>query len=264
MLVSAAAAALSGMTDHWTGSARVAKAQSAAPSPTKSSPIAITSDNRFVWSVNPDNNSVSVFNVANGLNQKVVEIPVGTEPWGVAIKPDNTKVYVTNMASGTVSVIDAATWQVVKTIEVGTEPFGCALTPDGDRLYVANHSSGDVSVINTRNDQVVRTIEDVGAKPHGVAITADGSKVYVTQFLALKPANDPRPLTRSEGADNGREGRVTVIDTQTNSVIRTVVLNPLANVGNAFQSLGNTLARRPLVPGVLEISGAFPTCWNRS
>ena len=48
-----------------------------APSPTKSSPIAITSDNRFVWSVNPDNNSVSVFNVANGLNQKVAEIPVG-------------------------------------------------------------------------------------------------------------------------------------------------------------------------------------------
>ena len=258
MLVSAAAAALSGMTDHWTGSARVAKAQSAAPSPTKSSPIAITSDNRFVWSVNPDNNSVSVFNVANGLNQKVVEIPVGTEPWGVAITPGNTKVYVTNMASGTVSVIDAATWQVVKTIEVGTEPFGCALTPGGDRLYVANHSSGDVSVINTRNDQVVRTIEDVGAKPHGVAITADGSKVYVTQFLALKPANDPRPLTQSEGADNGREGRVTVIDTQTNSVIRTVILNPLANVGNAFQSLGNTLARRPLVPGVPEISGAFP------
>ena len=102
----------------------------------------------------------------------------------------------------------------------------------------------DVSVINTRNDQVVRTIEDVGAKPHGVAITADGSKVYVTQFLALEAGHDPRPLTQSEGADNGREGRVTVIDTQANSVIRTVVLNPLANVGNAFQSNGNTLARR--------------------
>ena len=33
--------------------------------PTHSSPIAITTDDQFVWSVNPDNDSVSVFNVAN-------------------------------------------------------------------------------------------------------------------------------------------------------------------------------------------------------
>jgi YVTN family beta-propeller protein len=269
LLASAGTAALTAMTGQWTGEApQVAKAQTVAPSPTRSSPIAITSDNRFVWSVNPDNNSVSVFNVASGVNQKVAEIPVGTEPWGVAITPDNAKVYVTNMVSGTVSVVDGSTWQVIKTIQVGTEPFGCALTPDGERLYVANQSSADVSVINTKNDHVVRTIENVGAKPHGVAITADGNKVYVTQFLALRPANDPRPLTQSEGADNGREGRVTVIDTQTNSVIKTVVLNPLANVGNAFLSIGNTLLRRPLLqqagqpqpgqPAVPEISGAFP------
>src|SRR5262245_43094264 len=128
-------------TSPWTGnSTGVAKAQTNAPSSTRSSPIAITSDNRFVWSVNPDNNSVSVFNVANGVNQKLVEIPVGTEPWGIAITPDDAKVYVTNMVSGTVSVINAATWQVVKTVEVGTEPFGCALTPGGERLYVANQS----------------------------------------------------------------------------------------------------------------------------
>ena len=54
---------------------------------TRSSPIAITSDNKFVWSVNPDNNSVSVFEVAGDANEKVAEIPVGTEPWCVAITP---------------------------------------------------------------------------------------------------------------------------------------------------------------------------------
>ena len=35
---------------------------------TNSSPIAITSDDKFVWSVNPDNNSVSVFKVAGDAN----------------------------------------------------------------------------------------------------------------------------------------------------------------------------------------------------
>jgi DNA-binding beta-propeller fold protein YncE len=46
------------------------------------------------WSVNPDNDSVSVFTVAKDRNQKVTEIAVGREPWCVAITPDNRKVYV--------------------------------------------------------------------------------------------------------------------------------------------------------------------------
>src|SRR5436190_390460 len=136
--------------------------RSVQPLATRSSPIAITSDDKFVWSVNPDNDSVSVFRVAEDANTKVAEIPVGKEPWCVAIAPgkhegrdsrrrkhhddddEEVKVYVTNMVSGTVSVIDAEKKRVVKTIRVGTEPFGCALTPDGERLYVANQSSETV------------------------------------------------------------------------------------------------------------------------
>ena len=146
----------------------------------------------------------------------------------MAITPDDEKAYVTNMASGTVSVISTSSKKVIDTIKVGTEPFGCALTPDGRKLYVANQSSDTVSVINTRRNKVIETIEDVGVKPHGIAISADGKRVFVTQFLALKPANDPRPLTQSEGADDGREGRVTVINAQNNHVIGTVRLAPLA------------------------------------
>ena len=193
--------------------------------PTHSSPIALTSDDRFVWSVNPDNDSVSVFEVANEANRKVAEIKVGREPWCVAIKEERNRghdeiiAYVTNMASGTVSVIDGQRYKVIETIQVGDEPFGCALTPDGKRLYVSNFSSDSVSVINTQSYRVIRTIEGMGSKPRGIAITADGKKVYVTQFLAVSRANDPRPRSQTEGADDGREGRVTVIDGDSNKVI---------------------------------------------
>jgi YVTN family beta-propeller protein len=262
LIVLCAGAALLGASDQWTERvATLAASGNQKPGQaTRSSPIAITSDDKFVWSVNPDNDSVSVFDVSGDANTKVAEVPVGKEPWCVAITPDDEKVYVTNMASGTVSVIDAHTRAQIDTIKVGTEPFGCALTPDGKRLYVANQSSGTVSVINTQNDRVLRTIQNVGEKPHGVAITADGKKVYVTQFLALKPANDPRPLTQSEGADDGREGRVTVIKASNNQVIDTVILRPLANVGAAFLSDGNTLNREPTQnPPVFDnITGAFP------
>jgi YVTN family beta-propeller protein len=245
---------------------------------TRSSPIAITSDNKFVWSVNPDNDSVSVFRVAKDKNQKVDEIRVGKEPWCVAITPgkqqrsynrkgkdddddnDNAvKVYVTNMVSGTVSVIDARKRRVVETIRVGAEPFGCALTPDGRRLYVANQSSETVSVIDTQHDRVIATIKEVGTKPHGIAITADGAKVYVTQFLSQRPGpGEQRPPTQSEGTDNGRVGRVTVIDAHSNQVLTTAILNPLPNVGAAFLSDGNTLAREPLTTVFNNVTGAFP------
>jgi YVTN family beta-propeller protein len=227
-------------------------------SATRSSPIAITSDDGYVWSVNPDNDSVSVFNVKSDVNRRVAEIRVGKEPWCVAITPDDEKVYVTNMASGTVSVIRADRWRVVDTIHVGTEPFGCALTPDGRRLYVANQSSNTVSVIDTRHDRVVKTIRRVGKKPHGIAITADGRTIFVTQFLALKSAADARPSTQSEGADDGREGRVTVIDGYWNEVAGEVSLRPLADVGAPFKSDGNTLRREPVTQTFDNVTGAFP------
>jgi YVTN family beta-propeller protein len=244
--------------DPWIGSwLRAATAQQVA-SPTRSSPIAITSDDQFVWSVNPDNNSVSVFSAALNPVQKVAEVPVGIEPWCVAITPNNAKVYVTNMVSGTVSVINATTRAVIKTIPVGTEPFGCALSPDGKKLYVANQSSDDVSLINTATDVVTKTIRPVGPKPHGIAVSADGTKVYVTQFLSQSKADDDlRPLTQTEGADDGRVGRVTVLDGVGDRPIRVVTLKSF-DVAAFFQSDGNTLAREPLTAVFNNPTKAFP------
>jgi YVTN family beta-propeller protein len=240
------------------GSAAASESKKLKPLATRSSPIAVTHDDDYVWSVNPDNDSVSVFKVAADANAKVAEIKVGKEPWCVAITPDDEKAYVTNMAGGTVSVISTFKRKVIETIRVGTEPFGCALTPDGRRLYVTNQSSESVSVINTRRDEVIETIAGVGVKPHGIAISEDGKRVFVTQFLALKAADDPRPLTKSEGADDGREGRVTVISANSNHVLGTVRLTPLADVGSAFRSDGNTLNREPLTTVFDNVSGAFP------
>ena len=206
-----------------------------------SSPIALTTDGAYVWVANPDNDSVSVMNVAGDKNQKVVEIPVGDEPRCVAITPDNKKVYVTNALSGNVYVLDALTYKTLSTIKVGTEPFGCALTLDGKKLYVANLASDDVSVIDSNTDKVTKTITGVGDQPRGIAVGEVGgqTKIYVTQFLA-QSRNDLRPIDQKEGFDDGREGRVTVISAATDTVTNTIVLAPKAT---GFKSDGSTLAK---------------------
>ncbi len=207
----------------------------------RSTPIALTSDGAFVWSVNPDADTVSVIEVAGDKNQKLDEIPVGDEPRCVAITPDDKKVYVTNAVSGTVSIIDAATRKLKGTIAVGAEPFGCALTLDGGKLYVANLYSDSVSVINTATDAVVKTIDNVGRQPRGIAVAnVDGQeKVYVTQLLA-RLVSDLRPIDQKEGFDDGREGRVTVIAAASDSVIKAIKLGAKPT---GFQSDGSTLAK---------------------
>ncbi len=217
---------------------------------TNSSPIAISNDDRFVWSVNPDNNSVSVFDVFNDANVRVAEIPVGREPRRLAITPSGSHVFVTNMAGNSVSVIDTATRTVIKTIGTASDPFGCVVSLDGSRVYVAEHSSDTVAVIDVAQLRVVKTIAGVGPKPAGLAIAGD--KLYVTQFLALlRPGG-------VEGADNGKEGRVSVISQASQSVVGTVILNPLANSG--FNSNGSVLDRiAPTNPATFTFAtGCFP------
>jgi YVTN family beta-propeller protein len=233
--------------------------------PTNSSPIALTSDDKYIWVVNPNvdriepvvNDTVTVHEVGADKNQKVIEIPVGDDPVCVALTPDNKKAYVTNHGSDTVTVIDALTYQVIKTITVGTEPFGCAVTPDGKKVYIANFSSDDVSVIRTSDDKVIRTIKRVGPKPRALAVSEDGKTVLVTLFLAqLRPGRSPA----EEGKDDSKEGRVVVIDTKRDRAVATIALSPILA---GFNSRGSLLDRLPVTDpanpdGTLIPTSTFP------
>ena len=120
--------------------------------PTSSQTLALNADGSVLASVNPDNNSISLFDTRPGTNQRFAVVQVGTEPNSVALNLDGTRAYVANTVSGTVSVvkIDRTTqdYSILATIPVGTEPYGLALTPAATKLYVANARSNSVSVID--------------------------------------------------------------------------------------------------------------------
>jgi YVTN family beta-propeller protein len=218
--------------------------------PSRSSTIAITSDDRYLVVVNRETNSVSVIEVrdqkGHDTHKKLAEIPVepGLEPRYVALHPNDEEAYVTNALSDTVSVIRLAgehAFQVVAEIPVGTEPRGCALTPNGKRLFVANHTDGTVSIIDTAARTVIDTL-DVGTAPTSIAITAadDGTKrdddddnehderVFVTQFFA-EP--NPERSQEIEGFDDGKRGIVRVFRVRDLGALKKIALSPLLDVG---------------------------------
>ena len=85
--------------------------------PTRSTTIALTSDETRLVVVNREANSVSIIRVkdANGndVANKLAEIGVGQEPRCVAVHPTDRAAYVTNGISGTVSVVDLVLGRVV-------------------------------------------------------------------------------------------------------------------------------------------------------
>src|SRR5215475_13761238 len=161
--------------------------------PTRSTTIALTSDETRLVVVNREANSVSIIQVkdnnGNDVARKIVEIGVGEEPRCVAVHPTDRAAYVTNGMSGTVSVIDLVMGREVSQIPVGTEPRGCALTADGSLLYVANHTEGTVSIIDTGSLTVAGAVH-VGGRPLAVALTDQGTgnisndTVFVTEIFA--------------------------------------------------------------------------------
>lgn len=237
--------------------------------PTSSGPIQLSPDDRTLWVANPDTNTVTAIDVGGDRHQRLHELPVGAEPRNIAISPDGRRVFVANAGADTVTVLDAtsASYRTLATITVGVEPYGMAFTPNGRKLYVANARSNTVSVIDPVTLKVSKTIAGVGLEPRGIAVTNDGDtqdddeKVYVTQFLGQDRAGvfDGSILI---GADDYKEGRVAVLSTADDTLLRQAVLPPMADTG--FKSNGAALkGLAPKVSGTGQpvfdvVTGAFP------
>jgi len=236
---------------------------------TYSSPIAISIDNRLVWSVNPNNNSVSV--IRTDTNQLIETIAVGHEPQSIALTPDNSYAYVANAADGTVTVIailDADpnhfSAQVAKSVgnngalTTGAEPWNIVVSPDGKRVFVANSSQDTITVIYAPLNYVIGNVDlrysicndpDRGRhfQPRGLAVTQDNSKLYVTRFLSF--TKDVKNGGK-QGADEGKQGLVCQLSIKTTSTkladYYPVMAIPLATQPTGFIDLaGNPTSAFP-------------------
>jgi YVTN family beta-propeller protein len=181
----------------------------------------VTPDGTRVYVTDQSADVVRVIQTSD--NTIVANIPVGTSPFGIAVRADGQRIYVANRGlsgsiNGTVSVIDSnpasPTFNtVVATVTIGldTRPAGIVVTPDGSKVYVANDLVDTVSVISTATNTIVGTIP-VAPGPRGIAVTPDGSKVVVA----------------SRNFGGALQSSVTVIDTATDTVMATVNLDTAA------------------------------------
>jgi len=215
-------------------------------------------------------------------------IPVGGDPFGVAVNPLTGTVYVTNVLSETVSVISGRTGTVTATIPVLGIPLGIAVNPLTGTVYTIG--TGILSVISGRTGMVTATIPAAGA-PDAVAVNAVTGTVYVangesktvsvisgrtgTVTATITVVGHPRavavnPLTGAVYVAGS--GIVSVISGRTDTVTATitvgsdpqgVAVNPLANTVYVTNEVSGTVSViscwRPLTRLFLQRDRLTPT-----
>jgi YVTN family beta-propeller protein len=142
--------------------------------------VAVSPDSRRVYVVSNFSNVCMVVDAPSRTFLKTLNVE---RPTGVAVSQDSARVYIAHQLlnthpAHTISIIDTATFAVLKLLDVGNIPAGMVESPDGSRLYVTNGEDNTLSVVDTANLTVVNTVP-VGETPARVATSPDGTRVYV-------------------------------------------------------------------------------------
>ena len=209
-----------------------------APTPVASSNIIHEKrpDGGRIWTVNPDNDSVSVID-ATSLHL-VAEIPVGRNPRTLALAADG-KIWVANRASGNISVLDPARLAVDRTVSLppASQPFGIVFSPADGSPWVVLEALGRVSRLDRASGAVTASI-DVGPNPRHVSMPASGRQVLVSRFISrpLPGESGARPAARTGAAAHG--GEVVVLDPVALVVTNTIVLEVSDRQDSTFQARG--------------------------
>ncbi|MBL8330296.1 MAG: discoidin domain-containing protein [Rubrivivax sp.] len=184
-----------------------------------------------IWAVNPDNDSVSVFDSAT--RQRVAEIAVGSAPRTLALAPDG-RVWVANKGSATLSILNAATLALAQTVSLprASQPYGIVIGTDGT-AHVTLEASG--AVVRVAANGTPGTAVSVGPNPRHLALNAAGSQLLVSRFVT-PPLPGEGTATVQPSATRGAE--LLVLDAATLALQRTIVLQHSEKADNTVQGRG--------------------------
>lgn len=223
---------------------------------TRGDAVAISPDDSTIVVANRDAGTITVLSVdysgAVPTLTKKAELPVGAEPWQVAIDGCGDTAYVVARKDQKLVKIEnlSTTPTVGASVSVGSEPTAVAITPNNSRIYVANWVDGTVMSFDQElaaketidlNGPLAATGElgaNVTARPalahpRSIAITNNGDavdtdeKIVVTEFFAQRTAPEAADGSNADTNWNGILYEATVGA----STATAVALAPIVDAG---------------------------------
>jgi YVTN family beta-propeller protein len=175
----------------------------------------------IVWHANGDlfataEGRQSIFWLREPLGDTREVFEFGTGKQGshmIAVSPDARTAWTTDLGSRTVTRVDLLTRRAPLSVTVGEEPEGIALSPDGKTLWVSARGSNQAFALDPQTMEMRATVA-TGRFPLRIAVRPQGD-VAVTSDL--------------------QDGSLSVIDTATAKVIRTITVSGPAEAEARFQ-----------------------------
>ena len=120
----------------------------------------------------------------------------GACPRALRSRRTEARLYVANSWSDSVSEIDTATLEVVRTLPAGFEPNAVVADRDGRFLYVANRISNDISVIDLATGAETKRLA-AGRGASYLALSPDGAASTAPTSIRTPASSARRPNPRS-------------------------------------------------------------------
>lgn len=127
-------------------------------------------DGKEIWAANAVDGTVSIIDIAAKKVTQTLEANVrGANR--LKFTPDGKLVFISTLGGPDVTIVDAATRQIVKRVKVGRGAAGIQMDPNGSRAFVACTPDDYVAVVDLKSLEVTGHL-DVGKQPDGMAWAA--------------------------------------------------------------------------------------------
>ena len=140
-------------------------------------------DGTKLYSAGAGQNNVQEFTYADGTltRARTFNLPEQaghTFAGGLAVSRDGQMLYVTRVFAMTLSAIDLASGQIVKTVSLAAEPYTCVVSADGKTLYVSLWGGSRVQVFSAAS---LTLIDELAADehPNAMLLSADGRRLFI-------------------------------------------------------------------------------------
>ena len=191
-------------------------------------PVVMSPDSRYGAVVSFQDGTVAIVDTTTG---NAVLVPAGPIVDDVAFSPDGGRVYLLER-SGTVTLADSTTGEVLGTFDLGDDANALRVGPDGRYLYARGTQTDELDGTVTPTLTVIDTVGltatplAVGAFYNGVQFSPDGSRGY---------------------AIDGATGSVLIINTSNSAIVGTIEAG-----SGAYQVVFSPDGTRAYIPNDLD------------
>ena len=170
--------------------------------------------------------------------------------------------YVTNEKDDTISVIDLASYEVIKTINVGERPRGFIFNQDQTLAYICASDSDRIQILDVATDQIVGELPS-GDDPETIALHPNDKIMYTANeddaLLTVIDIPTQQVITQidvgvePEGLAVSNAGDIVVATSETTNMVHWIHTQTNQNFAN---SIVGARPARPILPKMILNCGS--------